>query len=83
MPETDFAATILEIEVIVTHITDGYIYPFPILFNGTVSMHGARTEENPKDERNARRYLLGAHNAARTAFGRLERNATSHPAGAG
>lgn len=70
MPETDFNAAILETEVIVTHVGDGHVYHFPILANGTVSLHGVRTEENPKARRDPQRYLFEAHSAARVAFGR-------------
>jgi hypothetical protein len=70
MPETDFNAAILEKEVIVTHVSDGHVYHFPILANGTVSLHGVRTEENPKAKREPQRYLFEAHNAARAAYSR-------------
>jgi hypothetical protein len=70
MPETDFATSLLETEVVVTHIGDGHVYHFPILSNGTVSLNGSRIEPNPEAKREARRYVFEAHNAARTAFGR-------------
>lgn len=70
MPETDFATSVLETEIVVTHIGDGHVYHFPILSNGTVSLHGSRIEPNPKAEREARRYLVDAHDAARVSFGR-------------
>lgn len=60
----------MENEVVMVHMADGHIYHFPILPNGTVSLHGADIEPNPKAKREARRYLLKAHNAAREAFGR-------------
>jgi hypothetical protein len=72
MSENDFNSAILESEVIVTHIADGHLYHFPILANGTVSLHGVRTEENPKARRDPRRYLFDAHNAARSAFARSQ-----------
>ena len=46
MPDTDFTAAILETEVVVKDTTDGHIH-FPILGNGTVSLHGGRIEANP------------------------------------
>ena len=70
MLETDFAAEILETEVVINHLGDGHVYHFPILSNGTVSLQGSRIEPNAKRE--ARRYLFDAHNAARTAFGRSQ-----------
>jgi hypothetical protein len=70
MTETDFAASILETEVVVTHIGDGHVFHFPILSNGTVSLHGSRIEPNPNAKREARRYLFDAHDAARVSLGR-------------
>jgi hypothetical protein len=70
MPESEFEAEILENEVVVVHMKDGHTYHFPILSNGTVSLHGARMEANPAAKREAGRSLFDAHNAARTAFGK-------------
>jgi hypothetical protein len=70
MPENDFATSILETEVVVTHIGEGHVFHFPILSNGTVSLHGSRMEPNPQARLEARRYLFDAHNAARAALGR-------------
>lgn len=70
MPQTDFAAEILETEIILTHIGDGHVYHFPIMPNDTVSLHGSRIEPNPKANREARKCLFDAHNVARAAFGR-------------
>jgi hypothetical protein len=70
MPESDFTAAILETEVVVNHIEDGHVFRFPILSNGTVSLHGSRIEANPGAKQEARRYLFDAHNAARTALSR-------------
>jgi hypothetical protein len=70
VPDTDFTAAILETEVVVKDTTDGHIFHFPILGNGTVSLHRARIEPNPDAKRQASRYMLDAHNAARTALGR-------------
>jgi hypothetical protein len=72
MPETDFEAEILENEVVVAHVTDGHVFHFPILPNGTVSLHGSKIEPNPQAKREARRLLFDAHKAARTAFGRSQ-----------
>ena len=72
MPEGEFEAEILENEVVIVQINDGHIYHFPILPNGTVSLRGSRIEPNPDGRREARRYLLEAHNAAREAFGRAQ-----------
>jgi len=68
MPETDFAMSLLETEVVVTHIGDGHVYHFPILSNGTVSLHGSRIEANPLAKRNGRTYLSAAYEAARAAI---------------
>ena len=73
MPESDFTAAILETEVVVNHVEDGHVFHFPILSNGTVSLHGSRIEPNPAAKREARRYLFDAHNAARAAFGRSKK----------
>ena len=70
MPETDFATSVLETEIVVAHIGDGHVYRFPILSNGTVSLHGSRIEANPNAKREARRYLFEAHDAARISLGR-------------
>jgi hypothetical protein len=70
MPESDFEAEILENEVVVVHMSEGHTYHFPILSNGTVSLHGARMEPNTAAKREAGRSLVDAHNAARAAFGR-------------
>jgi hypothetical protein len=72
MPETDFEAEILENEVVVAHVGEGHVYHFPILTNGTVSLHGSLIEPNPMSKRQARRFLFDAHNAARVALGRSQ-----------
>jgi hypothetical protein len=74
MPEGDFEAEILENEIVVAHVAEGHVYHFPILTNGTVSLHGSRIEPNPQSKREARRFLFDAHNAARAAFGRTTIN---------
>jgi hypothetical protein len=73
MPETDFAAEILETEIVLTHIGEGHVYHFPITPNGTVSLNGSRIEPNPNAKHEARKYLFDAHNVARAAFGRTAR----------
>jgi hypothetical protein len=40
MPQSDFEAEILEDEVVIAHAGEGHVYHFPILSNGTVSLHG-------------------------------------------
>jgi hypothetical protein len=73
MPQTDFAAEILETEIVLTHIEDGHVYHFPIAPNGTVSLNGSRVETNPDSKRAARKFLFDAHNTASAAFGRTAR----------
>jgi hypothetical protein len=68
----DFEAEILENEVVVAHVDEGHVYHFPILTNGTVSLHGSLIEPNPASKRIARRFLFDAHNAARAALGRSQ-----------
>jgi hypothetical protein len=68
MSDSDFAAAILEAEVVVNHIEDGHVYHFPILSNGTVSLNGSRIEANPNAKREANRYLFEALDAAQTAL---------------
>ena len=74
MAQTDFAAEILETEVVLTHLGEGHVYHFPITPNGTVSLKGSRIEPNPKAKREARKYLFDAHDAARAAFSRTARD---------
>jgi hypothetical protein len=66
---SDFAAAILEEEVILRHIQDGHVFHFPISSDGTLSVRGLRIEANPNGRREARAYLRDAHNAALAAFG--------------
>jgi hypothetical protein len=70
MSDAEFIAEVRNVEVVVTDLTDGHLFHFPILSNGTVSLHGARIKHNPAAKREASRYLFEAHNAARAAFGR-------------
>jgi hypothetical protein len=62
----------LENEVVVAHIDEGHVYHFPILTNGTVSLHGSLIEPNPASKRITRRFLFDAHNAARVALVRSQ-----------
>jgi hypothetical protein len=64
----EFAAAILEEEVVLRHIQDGHIFHFPILSDGTVSGQASRVESNPKGDREARSYLSDARAAAQDAF---------------
>jgi hypothetical protein len=59
----DFEAEILENEVVVAHVDEGHVYHFPILTNGTVSLHGSLIEPNPASKRIARRFLFGRSQA--------------------
>ena len=68
MTDTEFDAEILENEIVIAHAAEGHVFHFPILSNGTVSLHGAEIEPNPQSQRQARRMLLDANNAARAAF---------------
>jgi hypothetical protein len=70
MPETDFNASISGKEVVVTHRSQGHLYRFPVLANGTVSssLHGSRIEPNPNASREAGRFVFDAHLAARIAL---------------
>jgi hypothetical protein len=58
MPETDFKSTVSKHEVAVTHTSQGHVYRFPILANGTVSLHGSRIESNPDANREAGSFCL-------------------------
>jgi hypothetical protein len=72
MPDADFTIEISQTEVAVRHTGEGHVFHFPILSNGTVSLHGARIEANPAAKRGARRYVFDAHNAARAALSRSQ-----------
>ena len=69
MPDVDFSTEILTDEVVVGHRGDGHIFRFPVLANGTVSLHGSQIEPNPKAKHEARRYLAEAYSAAKAALG--------------
>jgi hypothetical protein len=72
MPESQFEAEILENEVVVVDMGEGHTYHFPILSNGTVSLHGARIEPNTAAKREAGQSVFAAHNAARAAFAKAQ-----------
>jgi hypothetical protein len=72
MPETDFKSTVSKHEVVVTHMSQGHVYRFPILANGTVSLHGSRIESNPDANREAGRFVFEAHVAARIGWDRAD-----------
>jgi hypothetical protein len=72
MAESDFEAEVLENEVVIAHVREGHVFHFPILTNGTVSIHGSRIEANPDAKREANRYLFDAHNAAQSALSRSQ-----------
>jgi hypothetical protein len=59
-------------EVVIAHVAEGHVYHFPVLTNGTVSLHGSRIEPNPQGKREARRYIFEAHAAACAAFRRSQ-----------
>jgi hypothetical protein len=68
MIDSDFKTSILENEVIVAHIAEGHIYRFPILSNGTISMHGSVTEPNPDSAITAKRFFSQAYAVGRAAL---------------
>jgi hypothetical protein len=61
--KNNFAAEILEAEVVVNHIEHGHVYHFPILPNA-VNLEGSRIEANPRAKREASRYLSDALDGA-------------------
>jgi hypothetical protein len=66
--DENFSTEVLTDEVVVGHRGDGHIFRFPILANGTITLHGSLIEPNPKAKREARRYLTEAYNAAKEAL---------------
>jgi hypothetical protein len=68
MTDSDFKASILEKEVVIAYLAEGHIYRFPILSNGTISMHGSLTEPNADSKISAKRFLSEAYTAARAAL---------------
>jgi hypothetical protein len=70
MADPAFKTTVAEGMVIVIHLGEGHLYHFPVLPNGTVSLHGARIKANPKAKTEANKFLFVAHSAARAALAR-------------
>jgi hypothetical protein len=70
MPDSDFKAIIAEGMVIVTHIKEGHLFYFPVLRNGSVSLHGARIKANPNAKTEANKFVFLAHSAALAALAR-------------
>lgn len=68
MPDENFSTQVLTDEVVIGHRADGHIFRFPILANGTISLHGSQMEPNPNAKREARRYLTEAYSAAKEAL---------------
>lgn len=68
--ESDFKVIIAEGMVIVSHRSEGHLFYFPVLANGSVSLHGARIKANPKATTEANKFVFLAHNAARAALAR-------------
>jgi hypothetical protein len=68
MPDDNFSTEILTKEVVVGHRGDGHIFRFPLLADGTITLHGSLIEPNPKAKREARRYLAEAYIAAKEAL---------------
>jgi hypothetical protein len=64
----DFAAALLEDEIVLRHKQDGHVFHFPISSDGTVSMLGLRIEANPNCSREALGYVRDAHDAALAVF---------------
>jgi hypothetical protein len=68
MPDEKLSTVILTKEVVVGHRGDGHIFRFPMLADGTITLHGLLIEPNPKAKRDARRYLTEAYIAAKEAL---------------
>jgi hypothetical protein len=68
-PIGDFAAAILEDEVVLRHIDDGHVYHFPVSSDGALSLQGLRFDANPDAKRCPDAYLFEAHTAALAALG--------------
>jgi len=68
--DSDFKAIIAEGMVIVSHVSEGHLFYFPVLPNGSVSLHGARIKANPKAKTEANKFVFLAHGAARAALER-------------
>jgi hypothetical protein len=70
MSDSDFMAIIAEGMVIVTHRREGHMFYFPVLPNGSVSLHGARIKANPKAKTEGNKFLFVAQSAAQAALAR-------------
>ncbi len=68
--DSDFKAIIAEGMVIVSHRSEGHLFYFPVLRNGSVSLHGARIKANPKAKTEANKFLFLAQSAAQAALPR-------------
>jgi hypothetical protein len=65
---SDFRAFLAEGMVIVTHLSEGHLFYFPVLRDGSVSLHGARIKAGPKAKTEANKFLFAALGAARAAL---------------
>jgi hypothetical protein len=68
MPDARFTTEVSDTKVIVTDATDGHVFRFPILSNGTVSLQGSRIRQSTA-KHDAGRYLFEANNAGGIALG--------------
>jgi hypothetical protein len=68
MIEGNFKSEVLEAEIVVAHEQTGHIFRFPILSNGTISLHGSKIEANPLAQSEANRLVFAAYGAARAAI---------------
>jgi hypothetical protein len=64
----DFAAAILEDEIVLRHKQDGHVFHFPISSDGSVSIQDLRIEANPGSIYEAHVYLRDARAAALAVF---------------
>jgi hypothetical protein len=67
---SDFAAAILENEIILRHIDEGHLFRFPISPDGGIDVRATRIEPNPGARCDASLYLSEAHHAALEAYQR-------------
>jgi hypothetical protein len=67
---SDFAAAILENEIILRHIDEGHVFRFPISVDGKIDVQASRIESNPGARCDATTYLFDAHHAALEAYQR-------------
>jgi len=70
MADSDFKTIIAEGMVIVTHLKEGHLFYFPVLRNGSASLHGARIKANPKAKTEANKFVFQAHSTAAAALTR-------------